>query len=162
VGVTTPTFEPVRNKRNVAVRTSFLAVGIGFALAAILRQNVVNTVSSELMDPGMLRGATMTGGTTVGFWFEGDPVKFTLPRASIAKLLASRAVFNDCKDRGRVCSTPAWSNGLGFDIAGVSTPNDALCATSDRQAANESLLVCVDSKTDALYFSDSYLGGHSL
>jgi hypothetical protein len=148
-----------RNRMSVMIGVLVIII---VALASYFSHNIPETVAGQLARPALLDGARVTAGDPFWFWFDNGPAEFKISPQSTQELLHSHRVFNDCDHPGRVCHSPIWSANFGFDLDGVETPPNALCASSSdvpESAEVNMHTICIDPKTDSLYYLDFTLGG---
>jgi len=134
----------------------------GAIIATYLSGDIRETIASELAQPNLLKDSKVTAGNPFYFAFDGGGAELKLSPSAGQRLLDSKPVFNDCDSPRRICYSPLWTKKYSFDIDGIRTPPDALCAWSSSRpdgTQRDVHTICIDPKTDNLYYLDWSLGG---
>lgn len=135
-----------------------LACLIAFGIGYVNRHSILNTISDRLATPSSLAGSRVIKGNPVDFLVDNQQAaEVKLTKQGARTLLSSTPAFKDCRQRGRECSTPTWALPivlLGGDD-GINMPDIPGCAQSYQagsHATRDAFVVCVDIRTDILYF----------
>lgn len=156
--LSTPPFRWAPKSLLISIAALLLCVALVGA-AVLLSGLPVRTISARLADPSIVEGATLVEGEPLAFLLSRLPTaKLVISAESMRKLLDSTVVLSDCSNPARECASPTWEEGR---TQWGDVPATALCAQSYAAGSDGTSTVhaiCVDEKTNALYYSEWSLG----